>query len=157
MQQILMFFIWLVVMIIFILLEVFSLSLITIWFAIGAGLAMISVLFNASLAIQLTVFIVSSIIALIAISPFVSKFIRKPKIPTNANRLLGMIVTIIDVQDDIAEAKANGQIWRCKLDDDDKKLKIDKKRQPLQKGDKAKVIAIEGIKLIVTPINNDVE
>ena len=60
---------------------------------------------------------------------------------TNADRLIGEIGVMnsdLSQPEDVGQAKVLGGIWSAKTND-----------PPLKKGDKVKVLAIEGVKLIV--------
>ena len=64
---------WFIFCLFLIFVEITTVNLVSIWFAIGALLAMITALFTDSLLIQVVVFAVISMIALLATKPIVKK------------------------------------------------------------------------------------
>ena len=77
--------VWLVLMIVFLMAEASTVSLVSIWFAVGSLGALIANLLNAPFWLQITVFFVLSATLLACLRPLVKKFI-KPKITaTNVN------------------------------------------------------------------------
>lgn len=61
--------IWLIVMVICLTVEALSMSLTTIWFAIGALVALILALFGIPIGVQIIIFLVISIACLIFLYP----------------------------------------------------------------------------------------
>lgn len=137
-------FIWVGLAILTAVLEAITLQLVSIWFMFGALSAAITSVFTASVPIQLTVFLVVSIAALFGTRPIMRK-IRKnnPKVNTNADRLIGKIgIVVFDDDQNFPRVKVENEIWTAKS-----------QNTQLIKGQKVKVLAIEGVKLLVEPIN----
>lgn len=137
-------FVWVGLAILAAILEAVTLQLVSIWFMFGALSAAIVSVFTTSVPIQLTVFLVVSIATLFGTRPIIRK-IRKnnPKVNTNADRLVGKIgVVIFDDDQNSTQVKVNGEIWTAKTQNTN-----------LIKGQKVKVLSIEGVKLLVEPIN----
>ena len=83
-----------------------------------------------------------AVVSLIATRPLVKKFKEKSvKVSTNADRLIGSIGVM---RTDLSEAEEIGQVkmpdgvWSARTD-----------FPPIKEGDKVKVLAIDGVKLIV--------
>ena len=96
--------------------------------------------------IQSAVFLVVSLVSLIVTRPLVKRFKRRNKTTgTNADRYIGqvgfMLTDLTDI-DKTAQAKVGAETWTVKSD-----------KAPLLKGTKVKVLAIEGVKLIVEPVS----
>ena len=90
-------------------------------------------------------FLVVSLVSLIVTRPLVKRFKKRNKTTgTNADRHIGqvgfMLTDLTDI-DETAQAKVGAEIWTVKSD-----------KAPLLKGTKIKVLAIEGVKLIVEPV-----
>lgn len=137
-------FIWVGLAVLAAILEAVTLQLVSIWFMLGALSAAITSVFTTSVPIQLTVFLVVSIATLFGTRPIIRK-IRKnnPKVNTNADRLIGKIgIVVFDDDQNSTQVKVNGEIWTAKTQNTN-----------LIKGQKVKVLAIEGVKLLVEPIN----
>ena len=139
--------IWFMLFILLLFIELITINLVTIWFVLGALLAIITTFITDNITIQIIVFIVSSVISLIITKPFIKK-IRKRKItPTNLDRVIGKvgIVTKEITKDTYGEIKVGGNIWTATS------------KEKIEKGSKAKVLKIEGVKLIVEKIKEEIE
>ena len=102
-------------------------------------------IFTSDITIQSAVFLVVSLVSLIVTRPLVKRFKKRNKTTgTNADRHIGqvgfMLTDLTDI-DETAQAKVGAETWTVKSD-----------KAPLSKGTKVKVLAIEGVKLIVEPV-----
>ena len=90
-------------------------------------------------------FIVVTCCTLIATKPLVDKYKKGHKeVKTNSDRLIGqtgVMLTDIDSLETVGRVKVSGEVWTAKL----------KNPTPVQKDDKVKILAIEGVKMIVEP------
>ena len=87
-------FLWLAAVVGFLLLEASTVSMTSVWCAIGATAALLTCLFTGSLRAQALVFIVVSALCLWAFRPLAAKLRRKAT-PTNADRNLGREATVL--------------------------------------------------------------
>lgn len=137
-------FIWIGFAVLMAVCEAFTSQLVSIWFVLGSVCAAITSIFTDSIPIQSAVFLVVSLIALVVTRPLVNKFKkRKGKTSTNADRLIGKIgIVISDIEDvqKVGQVKIEGEIWTAKS-----------QSAPITKDCKIRVLAIEGVKLIVEP------
>lgn len=135
-------FIWIGFAVLMAVCEAFTSQLVSIWFVIGAGCAAVTTIFTPSIPIQSAVFLIVSLLALIVTRPLVSRLKKsKSRISTNADRLVGRIGDAIsDIEDaeKIGQVKVSGEIWSAKSG-----------TTPISKGEKVRVLSIEGVKLIV--------
>ena len=74
---------WLILCIILIVFEVVTIQLVSIWFAIGAAVSFFAALYGASMNVQVTLFIVVSIIFLCVTKPFTTKLLKHKMVHTN--------------------------------------------------------------------------
>jgi membrane protein implicated in regulation of membrane protease activity len=140
---------WLIVMVILIIIEIPTVGLTTIWFAIGALVSVITSLIGLSFTAQVILFLVVSLIMVIFTRPFAMKYINVNKTKTNYERLIGTNVQVIQDIDNISStgtALVHGQEWTARTKDNSIKI---------QKGSLAKVVDIQGVKLIVEPITKE--
>ncbi len=140
---------WLVVIILFIVIEVNTLALTTIWFAGGAVAAFLVALFGLSLKIQLVLFLFVSLLMLIFTRPFAAKFINKGTVKTNVESLIGKKARVTaDIDNRMAKGAAvlNGQEWTARAEDDEVLIAV---------GTIVLVKEIRGVKLIVEPVEAD--
>ena len=130
---------WFCAFICLVFIEIITVNLVTIWFALGAVAAIITTFFTDSIVIQTVVFIVVSIISLLATKPIMKKFKTFKITPTNSDRVIGKMgeVTIKIGKNSYGEVNIFGNTWTAMSDN------------PIDVGKKVKVLAIEGVKLIV--------
>lgn len=139
--------VWLFIAIITGIIEAVTVSLISIWFCIGAVVAMICAYLKFSFAIQVTVFAIVSIILIGFTRPLAKKMLRGNIVRTNSDRLIGKhgIVTRALSPDERGEVKVAGEYWSAIPRDDIQ----------IAQGEHVEVLAIEGVKLIVRPLNKE--
>lgn len=130
---------WFIAFIILLIIELITVGLVTIWFAIGAIAAIIATIFTDSIICQTGVFLIVSLISLFVTKPFVKKFKKFDVTPTNSDRVIGKIgeVTKKITHNKYGEVSVLGSIWTATCDEE------------LEEGDKVRILAIEGVKLIV--------
>lgn len=130
---------WLIAFVVLIFIELITVNLVSIWFAIGALAAIITTIFTDSLVMQVVVFIVVSVLSLLLTKPFMKKFKKFDVVPTNSDRVIGKIGEVIkDIKtNEYGEVKVFGNVWTATSDSE------------IEVGTKVKVISIEGVKLIV--------
>lgn len=135
-------FVWIGIAVVMAIIEASTVQLVSVWFVIGAVCAALSTIFTESVAIQTIVFIAVSLVALAVTRPLVKKLKKSnKKTLTNADRVIGetgVMLSDISTVDDVGQAKVCGSVWSVKTDN-----------PPLKKGDRVRVLAIEGVKLIV--------
>lgn len=142
-----MLYVWLGLTIVFAITEAATAQLTTIWFAAGSLAAMLLAVFGVkSLTVQIIVFAVVSVTALLATRPLVKKVIHKRVQPTNADRNIGetgVVTEDIRNLDAAGAVKINGTVWTARSEDD----------SDIPAGSIVKVIRIEGVKVIVQKTN----
>lgn len=131
--------IWLILVIILALIEIFTINLATIWFVISGIVALIISLFIDNYTIQFAVFVIGGVVLLITTKPLFYKFINKHKEKTNADRLIGMtgIVTEKITAQKNGAIKIDGKEWTAFSD------------KTIKKDAEVKVLEIKGVKLKV--------
>ncbi len=138
-------FIWIAFAIVMAVCEAATTQLVSVWFVIGAICAAISTIFTDSLVIQSLIFVSVSFAALIITKPIVKKIkLKSKKVSTNSDRLIGQTgVVLFDISDaqSIGQVKVMGEIWSARSN-----------FAPVKKDEKIKVLAIEGVKLLVEPV-----
>ncbi len=135
---------WFIAFIILIIIELATVNLVTIWFAIGAVAAIISTIFTDSIAIQLIVFGVVSLLSLLITKPLVKKFKKFDVEATNLDRVIGKVgeVTKKISSNEYGEVKIFGNYWTATS------------KEELDVGERVKVLSIDGVKLIVEKEEN---
>ena len=130
---------WFILFAILLIIELLTVGLVTVWFAIGAGAAIICSLFTDSITIQLVVFLVTSVISLLIMKPILKKFKSFDITPTNLDRVVGKTgeVTKTIEPDKYGEVKIFGNTWTAAS------------KSHIDVGTKVKILSIDGVKLIV--------
>ncbi len=134
---------WLILFIVLLIIEISTVSLISIWFCLGALAAMAVSFFGAGIEWQLFVFAVVSLITLILTRPVVRRFKKSVK-PTNVNALIGVeTYAVEDIDNNKGEIKINDVVWSARSVDG----------TPIAKGERVVVESIKGVKAYVRKIN----
>ena len=135
--------VWLAAMVALIVIEIVTVNIGAIWFALGALAAVLVSLLGAGTILQTAVFLAVSFVTLIFTRPLVVKYINGTRIRTNYEGIIGKAVRITQDVDNIAEtgcAVVNGQEWTARSADNGRRIEA---------GSLAKVVDIKGVKLIV--------
>ncbi|MGM9637464.1 MAG: NfeD family protein [Eubacteriales bacterium] len=138
-----MIFIWIALIVLAIVAELLTTSLVAVWF-IPAGLVslILAVLLPDQLALQIILYPVIALLLLLLTRPFVKRHLQKGNYqPTNADRVIGMTAVVTEDIDNIAETgevKVGGIRWSARSQDGGK----------IEKGTEVVVLEIEGVKLI---------
>lgn len=136
-------YVWLGLLILFLVIEIATVGLTTIWMAGGALGALILDLAGLNLWWQIGAFLVVSFTMLVFTRPFVGKYINSHHEKTNYEGIIGKVVRITEKVDNLQQtgtAVVNGLEWTTRAERDD---------VILDPGDLAKVVNISGVKLIV--------
>ena len=134
---------WLVLFVILLVIEIFTMGLTTIWFAGGSILAFILAYVGFGLPVQIIVFLLVSIILLVLTRPIAVKFFNKERQKTNAESLIGqkaIVLETIDTLHGVGRAEVNGMEWSAKTDEPGEIIEI---------GTVVVIEGIQGVKLIV--------
>lgn len=134
--------IWAAVIAVALVVEIASVQLLSIWFALGGVVALILSLFNVSHTIQIIVFAAVSVVSLAAFWPLARKMNKKGYVKTNSDRYVGMNAVVtqdISNLDATGQVKVDNQIWTARS----------KNGNNIPKGTVVTVEKIEGVKLIV--------
>ncbi len=105
--------IWLVVIVIFLAVEIATLGLTTLWFAIGAVIAFLASFFDIKLYMQIIIFVVSSTVLFIGFFPFVKKRLGAKSYDTNVDSMVGKEAVITEKIsfNKVGTASINGVLW----------------------------------------------
>ena len=137
---------WIFVAIASIIIEIVTIGdLICIWFAVGALAAGIFAWLKLSTALQFVSFFVVSIGVMLIVRPLAAKYLRGNVVATNTDRLIGMSAVLTkDITPEAwGELVISGMTWSC--------ISID--NQPIKKDTNVRIMAIDGVKLIVKAID----
>lgn len=134
---------WLGLLIVFLVIEIATVGLTTIWPAGGALVALLLHLAGLNIWWQTGAFLLVTFLLLIFTRPFAVKYINSHHEKTNYEGVIGKVVRITEKVDNIqgtGTAVVNGLEWTTRTVKD---------TEILEPGDLAKVVNISGVKLIV--------
>ena len=134
--------IWLVLVLLFAGVEAASVGLTSVWFAAGSLCALLAALLGAPLWIQIALFLVVSVLCLLAVRPLARRHINSKVEPTNADRVIGEQAQVTEDIDNIHGKGAviiRGVAWTARSEDG----------LPVPTGALVKVLRIEGVKVFV--------
>lgn len=137
---------WAAVLVIMALAEAATAQLVAIWFVAGALVAFIASLFGAVFWLQCVLFIATAVILLCCTRPLVKKYLNGKRIPTNSDMNIGKTGTVISP---IIKDSLTGRVMIEGLD----WMAISENDENIEKGQKIIVKDIQGVKLIVSPVN----
>ncbi|MBQ3798547.1 MAG: NfeD family protein [Butyrivibrio sp.] len=135
--------IWLIISIVLAVIELSTLGLVTIWFAIGAIVSMIVALLGANIWVQLICFILVSVVILVAVRPLAEKYINRNIKKTNIDAVIGrklIAKTDIDNIRGTGKVDMDGSTWLAKSSIDEVTIRA---------GEEVVVVKVQGAKLIV--------
>lgn len=140
-----MLFIWLIALIVLIVIELATMWLTTIWFALGALVAAITAALHAPVVLQVVLFLVISIVSFIFTRPLAVKYFNRDRVRTNVESLIGrqgVVISEINNVEGIGQIQVGGQEWSART-------RMDGMTVPV--GTVVVVYAVNGVKLIVEP------
>ena len=135
---------WLAALVLFGLAEAVTVGLTSIWFAAGALAALLATALNASVLIQIVVFLAVSFVALLLVRPLAQLSIIDLHVATNADRVIGQEGVVTEAIDNLSargQVNVSGALWTARSQGD----------APIPKGAVVRVLRIEGVKLYVVP------
>ncbi|MDR1589520.1 MAG: NfeD family protein [Oscillospiraceae bacterium] len=142
--------IWLSLAVLLAALEAGTAQFVSIWFSLAAVVATLLALVGAPVGLQIIVFVVVSAVLVAALRPVARRLARPGRTrpaptPTNADRAVGETVVVLrdvgggETGQAAGEVKVNGLVWSAVTPDG----------AVIRAGERARVLAIEGAKLIV--------
>ena len=133
---------WVCAMALAVFLEAVTLTLVSIWCAVGALVCVFAAYFGASVQAQLLLFVAVSILTAAVVRPLAKKYEDPHKVPTNADRLPGMegeVTETINNGRSTGAVYVDGKTWTARSADGG----------VIAKGEIVEVERMESVKLIV--------
>ena len=135
--------VWLVVLIVAIGVEVYSLGITSIWFAGGALVSILAAILRAPIFLQVILFFVVSMILLVFTRPVAVRYFNKDRVKTNVESMVGRQAVVtgeIDNLHGIGRVTVGGQEWSARSLDEGQRIPV---------GSVVNVVSISGVKLVV--------
>ena len=139
--------IWLILIVVFLLAEASTVTLVSTWFAIGSLAAMLVALTGAGVGFQVSIFVIVSAICLTALRPLVRKHIKPKLTKTNVDSVIGstgLVTVAIDNISAVGQVKLGAMTWTARS----------LSGEPIREGTLVKVAKIEGVKAFVEPVES---
>ena len=137
---------WFVMLVLFILVEANTVTLVSAWFAAGALVAMIASFLHAPIWLQAILFLAVSAALLALLRPFLRKFVTPNITKTNINSVVGSIGSVTTAIDNLAatgQVKLGAMEWTARSTSG----------EPIAVGTTIRVDRIEGVKAFVSVVS----
>ena len=137
--------IWLALMVVFLIAEALTVSMVSLWFAAGAVVALLLSLLHLQVWVQVVVFFVVSGVLLACLRPMVRRHVAPKIVPTNVDAIVGtrgIVTAEIDNVCAAGQVKVNGMEWSARSTTG----------EIIPEGTLIRVERIEGVKAFVTPV-----
>ncbi|MPM60643.1 hypothetical protein SDC9_107495 [bioreactor metagenome] len=136
--------IWLIIILISLIVEVLTQQLVSVWFAAAALVSFIVSIRNGAVALQWILFVVLSFVFMVVIRKYAQKQLTPNFEATNVDRYLGREATVLKVPEKTGkgEVKIDGVEWNAVWEMSDSMV---------EPGDQVEIVGVEGSKLIVRP------
>lgn len=142
------FIFWIGLLVIFLLVEIATVGLTSIWFAGGALVAGVVCIVGGPLWLQVVLFFVVSFVLLYFTRPWALRFVKPKNVKTNYEELEGKTVRILETVNNIegtGRAIYNGMEWSARAERDDVTFEVE---------ELAQVLRVQGVKLILQKKEN---
>ncbi len=141
---------WLVLMVVFIIAESQTVTLVSAWFAVGALAALVANLLGAEIWLQVVLFLAVSGICLALLRPITRKYFTPKLTRTNVDAMSGktcVVITDIDNLASCGQVKIGDVEWTARSTTG----------EPIPAGTQVKIERVEGVKVYVTPVTVEVK
>lgn len=138
-------YIWLVLMVIFLIAEASTVTMISLWFAAGSLVALVVALLGGSWGLQIVACLAVSAVLLAALRPVVRKHFTPKLTKTNVDSIVGSrgyVTADIDNVSAVGNVKLGAMEWTARSAAGER----------IPKGTLVQVERIEGVKAFVTPV-----
>ena len=135
---------WLAAMVVFLAAEAMTVTLVSIWFAVGSLGAIVVALLGGGLMLQITVFLLLAILLLLSLRSVVRRHITPRITRTNVDSIIGstgIVLTPINNVAALGQVQVGGMEWSARSTDG----------SHISAGVLVRVDRIEGVKVFVSP------
>lgn len=134
---------WLILFVVLLIIEIFTMGLTTVWFAGGALIAALLAFIGFAVPVQIVIFLLASILLLILTRPIAIKYFNQERQLTNAESLIGQKAVVLSRIDSLrgqGKVEVNGMEWSAKTEETE---------EVIDPGTIVVINGIQGVKLIV--------
>ena len=136
--------VWLLLLVVFLAAEAATVSMVSLWFAVSALVALLVALLGGPGWLQGTLFLVISAVLLALLRPLVKRYVTPRITATNVDSVIGstgLVTTAIDNVSAVGQVKLGAMEWTARSTSG----------QPIPVGTRVRVDIIEGVKVYVSP------
>ena len=136
---------WLALLIVFLAVEAATVTLVSLWFAAGALLALLISFLGAPIWLQALIFLAGSAVALAALRPVARKYIKPKVTATNVDAVIGstgLVTVAVDNVTAAGQVKLGAMVWSARSTSG----------EPIPEGTLVRADRIEGVKVFVSPV-----
>ena len=137
---------WIILTVVFLVLEGVTIALCSLWFAAGSLAALVCALLGAPVWLQIVTFVLVSAACLVLLYPLLKKNLRKNRQATNADRVLGQKCLVTESIDELhatGKVRIDGKTWSAKSSDG----------SVIECGTTVEILEITGVRLTVKPVS----
>lgn len=137
--------VWLVLIVVFLMIEASTVALVSLWFAAGSLAALLLSLLGVSTGLQIAMFVIVSAVLLTALRPLVRKHIKPKLTKTNVDAVVGstgLVTVAIDNVSAVGQVKLGAMYWTARS----------VSGEPIPQDTLVRVARIEGVKAFVEPV-----
>lgn len=138
---------WAIAGVVFVAVEIFSSGLWFLWLGLSSFLISLGLLIHlipGSITAQILIFCILTTLFIFFTRPLAMRFFKTREVQSNVNALAGKIGLVLMDIDPLAsgQVKLDGEVWTAKAD------------QSIGTGQKVTVVSVEGVTLIVAPLQD---
>lgn len=136
--------VWLGLIVMFLLVEASTVTMVSLWFAAGALAGLVVNLLHGSIWLQVVMFLAVSGVMLALLRPLVRRFVTPKLTRTNIDSVIGSegyVIAAIDNVSAVGQVKLGAMYWTARSTSG----------APIPEGTRIKVDRIEGVKVFVSP------
>ena len=137
---------WLVLMILFLMMESQTVTMVSLWFGAGALAALITALCGGEFWLQIVIFFAVSIALLASLRPLARKYFTPKITKTNVDSVIGStgyVTALVDNRKAEGQVKLGAMEWTARSTTD----------EIIPQGTLVRADRIEGVKVFVTPVD----
>ena len=141
--------VWAILVGVFVAVELATVQWVSIWFVLGAICAMVAAYFTNSTIIQILIFLVVSLIAVVTLRPVAKRRLLPQTSATNADRVIGAHGVVQEEISNLAGkgiVKVLGAEWTARSSEEE---------IVIAQGESVVILRIEGVKLIVEKLEGE--
>lgn len=143
-------YIWLALMVVFLIAEAATVTMISLWFAAGSLVALVVALLGGSLGLQIAACLAVSAVLLACLRPVVRKHFTPKLTPTNVDSVIGSrgyVTADIDNVSAVGTVRLGAMEWTARSTDGSR----------IPAGTQIRADKIEGVKVFVSPVKEKAE